>query len=115
MSKHILVVFTNPVEGRDEEFNRWYDDDHIADLFEIPGIVSARRFRLSTAQRMPPPHPWRYLAIYEIETDDLPKVIETMRQRAGTDAMPLSDALQPERIGWYFEPLGPPVSRTSRS
>jgi hypothetical protein len=110
MAKHVLVVFTNAVEGREEEFDRWYDDVHIADLLKIPGIVSAQRFRLSDTQRTRPPYPWKYLALYEIETDDLNKITAALKERAGTPLMPLTDALAPERVGWYFDTLGPPVT-----
>ena len=99
MTKHVLVVFTNAVEGQDDEFNRWYDEIHIPDLLKIPEIRSAQRFRLSGAQKMPPPFAWRYMALYEIETEDLSKVVLIIKERAGTAAMPLTDALQTEQIG----------------
>lgn len=114
MSKHVLVVFTNAVDGQDYEFNRWYDDVHIPDLLKIPEFRSAQRFRLSGAQRMPPPFAWRYMALYEIETEDLSKVISIITERAGTPAMPLTDALQTERIGWYFDTITPVVTTNGR-
>ncbi len=110
MSKHVLVVFTNAVNGRDDEFNDWYDRIHIPDLLKIPEIKSAQRFRLSGTQRMSPPYPWRYMALYEIETDDLAKVISIIKERAGTPLMPLTDSLKTERIGWYFDTLTAPAS-----
>jgi hypothetical protein len=113
MSKHVLVVFTNAVEGQDEEFNDWYDRVHIPDLLNIPEIKSAQRFRLSGAQKMPPPYAWRYMALYEIETDDLSKVISIIKERAGTPLMPLTDTLQPERIGWYFDTISSPVAASA--
>jgi hypothetical protein len=35
----------------------------------------------------------RYLAVYSIETDDLPAVLEEVRRRAGTSQMILSSTL----------------------
>ena len=113
MNKHILLVLTNAVVGREDEFNRWYDDIHIPDLLKIPEIVSAQRFRLSSEQKASPPFPWQYLALYEIETNDLNRVVAVLKERAGTVALPLTDALQTERIGWYFDLLTPRVTATT--
>ncbi len=72
MSRYKLLVATNAVAGRDDEFNNWYNNQHIPDALEVPGYVAAQRFALAGVQ-MPgaPASPWRYLAIYDIETNDL--------------------------------------------
>ena len=110
MSQHVLVVFTNAVDGQHEEFNDWYDRIHIPDLLKIPEIKSAQRFRLSGPQKMEGPLPWQYMALYTIETDDLSRVISIIRERAGTALMPLTDSLQPDRIGWYFDTMAAPAT-----
>lgn len=107
--RHIIAVLTNPVAQREDEYNRWYDDRHIPDVLTIPGVISAQRFRLSPAQRMDPPHPYQYFSLYEIETDDLPGLIEEMRRRGGTQMMPISDALDPERMTLFFTPITPRI------
>jgi hypothetical protein len=104
MERHLMVVMTNSVEGRDAEYNAWYDHRHLADVLKIPGIVSAERFELSEVQRSDPPYPYRYLALYWVETDDLSNVITELRSRSGTSLMPLSDALAPERSVHLFKP-----------
>ena len=111
MARHVLTVFTNAQDGRDDEFNEWYSNRHLQDLLRVPGIVAAQRFRHSSVQRSNPPYPWRYLAIYEIETDDLAGTIAEITRRSGTDAMVLSDALAPERQGFVFDPITPRVTR----
>jgi len=66
MAKAILAVFSNPTSAEQEdEYNSWYDDVHIKELLEIPGIVSAKRYKLAG----PVPADHRYLAIYEVEGD----------------------------------------------
>ncbi len=104
LERHLMVVMTNPVTGREAEYNVWYDDRHLADVLKIPGIVSAERFELSPAQRMDPPHPYGYMALYWIETDNLHGVIDELRKRVGTELMPASDALAPERLVYLFKP-----------
>lgn len=109
MAKHVFVVFTNPLEGREDDYNAWYSDVHLQDVLQIPGIITAQRFKLSDVQRDPGPFPWRYLALYEIETDDLKHTLAVLRERAGTSAMVISDAVAAERTGWFFQPITPKV------
>ena len=68
MATSILMVLTNPVEGKEDEYNEWYSDIHIREIVDIPGFVSARRFKLADAQ-MGAAGPHQYLAIYEVEGD----------------------------------------------
>jgi len=88
MAKHMLVVLTNAADGRDEEFNRWYNDVHLGDVLGVDGFVGAQRFALD-AVGGDPPH--RYLALYEIETDDIDAAVQRLADSAGT--MVLSDAM----------------------
>jgi hypothetical protein len=104
MAKYVLVVLTNAVEGREQAFNEWYDGQHVSDVLNVPGIVSAQRFMVSEMQRSPNPH--RYMAFYEIETDDLAGVLETVKRRSGTPAMPRSDAMASDAALWIYEPIG---------
>lgn len=106
MEKHLFVVFTNAQDGRDEEFNEWYDNRHLADVLKVPGVVSAKRFVLSDFQR-PTPHPHKYMAIYEIETDNLEAVSTDIAQRIGTPVMVRSDALAPDVVSHFFRPWTP--------
>lgn len=87
MARYRLVALSNAVEGRDEEFNHWYDTQHLPDVMSVPGFVSAERLTCLGEG------PHRYLAIYEIETDDIASVLAEFGKRPGTDLMPLSDAL----------------------
>lgn len=94
MTKHHLLAFTNPVAGREEEFNRWYDERHVPDLLAVPGFVSAQRFALTDATGQDKAG-WTYLALYELETDDPDALMAEVRSRLGTEVMPVSDALDP--------------------
>ena len=65
MAKYTFVVLTNAVEGKDDAFDEWYTNTHLGDVLAVPGFVSAQRFKLTDVQRAKPPHPFRYLALYE--------------------------------------------------
>ena len=113
MAKYTFLVLTNPVEGREDSFNDWYTNTHIKDVVDVPGIVAAQRFKLAGAQLGPAPHPWRYLALYDIETDNLEQTFATLRERSGTSAMVLSDALSPELLALAYEPITGRVTSTN--
>ena len=109
MAKHILIALTNAVEGRDDEFNAWYNNIHLSDVLKVDGFVSAQRFQLSDAQRQADPA-YRYLAVYEIETDDIGKAVSDLAYQAD-NVMELSDAFDRKRTAMVFTPITERVTR----
>ncbi|WP_174275257.1 DUF4286 family protein [Sphingomonas bacterium] len=109
MGHYKLVVLTNPVDGREQDYNDWYDNQHLADVVAVPGYRSAQRFRLRNP--MGYDHAHRYLALYEIETDDPDAAIEALLARRGTELMAVSDALdQDTAVAGLFESCSPVVT-----
>ena len=107
MSRYSFVVLTNASGGRDKEFNEWYNNQHIPDVLKIPGFVAAQRFSIAGAQMDGTTSPWRYLALYELDTDDLAGALKELAARVGTPAMVMSDSLDMKGIGAYvFSPIG---------
>jgi hypothetical protein len=86
VAKGIILVETRPSSpDRDQEYNTWYDDVHLPELVALDGFVSARRLR-------PVDGNGPYVAIYEVEGDNLQAVLDNMIASAGQ--MHMSDALQ---------------------
>lgn len=95
MATHYYVVLTRAVPGQEETFHRWYDDRHLADCLDLPEVRSARRFRLLTGidgRCDPQPAPFDSLVLYELESDDPLAIARALSARAGSEAMPLTDA-----------------------
>jgi hypothetical protein len=46
----LLAVGLVPEPAYDEEYNAWYDDEHIPFLMQVPGVLSARRFRAAEGE-----------------------------------------------------------------
>ena len=46
------------------EFNEWYNTEHIPQLAAVPGVIMARRFRATSANR-------KYVALYHLESPDV--------------------------------------------
>lgn len=108
MQKYLFVVLSNPVEGEEDRYNAFYDDQHVPDVLRVPGIRSSCRYVLTQAQRQAQPSPFKYLAIYEIETDDLAGVCAEIGRRSGTDDMPRNMFIsQDPKFAYMFAPMGP--------
>ena len=84
MAKYKMLVLSDAVAGRDDEFNQWYDTVHLPDVFKVPGVVGASRFRLRSGGK------WRYLAIYELDCEDPASVEQELMKRAGSGQMRVS-------------------------
>lgn len=107
MGKHVLVVLSNATEGDDDEFNDWYTNRHLADVLKLRGYKAAQRFRLSDSQVGVAPVPYRYLAIYEVEADDVADAASALTAGiSGPDAMFLSPTLDMSRLSaWFYTPI----------
>ncbi len=62
---HIYAVQMDIPAEIEAAFNRVYDEDHIPLILKVPGVRSARRYRLEHSTRPGMP---RYLAIYELDS-----------------------------------------------
>ena len=71
MPKGVFLALSNATSGDvEDEFNQWYTDVHSQEVLALPGVRSVRRFRLAPAQVVPDDDTRRYLALYEVDTDD---------------------------------------------
>jgi hypothetical protein len=66
----LLLTMTEPPSQMEEEFNAWYDTEHLPERLSIPGFSSARRW----VDTLAPAGTGKYLATYEL---DNPQVLET--------------------------------------
>jgi hypothetical protein len=111
--RHLYLALTNAAEGRDDDFNRWYDTYHLPEVVgNVPGFVSGRRFALDPLQRTGvgagEPAGWRYLAVYEVESDDLAETFAGLtRHRESVGFTEHDGALDPEHVAWLYTPCGP--------
>jgi hypothetical protein len=78
--RYKLLVKADPKPGEEAEYNRWYDAQHLPDVLQVEGFVSAERFEFAKEQMSDAAPSHRYLAIYDIETDDLAKTLEAFRR-----------------------------------
>ena len=86
----IFLVFTDVDPKDEEEFNAWYDTEHLGDLLKLPGFLDAARY---VATKGGP----KYLAVYELASADALKSPEFQRFRANPS--PWSRRMSPTVIG----------------
>jgi hypothetical protein len=116
--RHIYVTLTNATEGREDEFNDWYSNHHMAEVIErLPGFIRGRRFQLSSVQREfpaehPMPKPWRYFGIYDLELDDIGEIDRSWEraQASGNPFYSNNGSLDPNHGSWVFTPTGQTAS-----
>jgi hypothetical protein len=113
MATTLLVVLTNPAEGREDEYNEWYTGQHLDDVLAAAGFRAAQRFKFveSKLSRRPVAP---YLAIYEVDADQRERAEQLLLETANTDAMPISDAMAPRATTWWFEPISDRVEARQR-
>ncbi len=111
--KSLFLVFSNPVEGQEQEFNEWYDSVHVPEVTAVPGIVSGQRFDLHerAADGAPTAQPTthRYLTVYEMD-GDIDATVTSIGERVMAGTMSMSDALDRGNAAISFwVPRGPKV------
>lgn len=111
MPRYKMVVSSDPVEGREEECNEWYQNVHLPELVALDGIKSARRFRRAIS--LGSGKTYSSMAIYEIETDDIHRFVKNLVTTAEQGGLTMSDALDRENShAAIYEDFGFEVTET---
>jgi hypothetical protein len=113
MPKGVFLALSNPVsDDVDGDFNDWYDDVHARQVLGVPGVRSFRRFRLAPAQVLPGEEvsARRYLALYEVDTDDWDGFAAEFQRRFGDGRITIRPdllELDPMVLSLSFEEITP--------
>jgi hypothetical protein len=86
--EYTLIVYTSPAEGREDEYNAWYDDVHLPEFSALPGVISGRRYQVTSATPDGKP---TYAAIYELSSHPR-EVLGAMNAGIKDGSMHMSDA-----------------------
>ena len=101
--QHRFIVFANAVEGREEEFNDWYEGTHIPEVLDIEGFVACQRFQLTVPSD---DAPGKYLASYGIEGDDPVAAVKRLGA-AMPDMTQSADLDRPSVVAFIMSAMGP--------
>ena len=90
----LFLVYSGPADaGREAEYNRWYNDIHVPDMLRVPGIVACTRYRVAATQVRDPGPVMPYLAVYEVDLDELADLPALIAARRDKGAGPPGDTL----------------------
>jgi len=107
---YYFLVFSNPVAGHEDEYNKWYNAQHAPDVVAVPGFVSAQRFVKTELPlyRMVDLQVPKYLIVYKIVTDDIEAVMREVYRRLDAGETVLSPVFdQKTSVSYVYKPFRP--------
>ncbi|MET0182774.1 MAG: DUF4286 family protein [Caulobacterales bacterium] len=100
MAKFIFIALANAAEGRDDEFNAWYNNQHIPDVLRVGPFKTAQRFKVVGEGAN------KYLTIYEVEAESAAAAQAKLKEAAMAGKMPMTDSAdRSSGTNGFFEPI----------
>ena len=112
-----MLVFANPIPGREAEFNDWYSNTHMGDLVQLQGWMGAQRFRIVTNVQPRPSaagYGHGYLIIWDLEETEPMKALSRMTDAIAGGKSRLGAAFNytpGAGANGTFEAIGPRIMR----
>jgi hypothetical protein len=105
MAQFVFIAAGSAQPGHEEEYNSWYENEHLPAVLRVDGFVAATRYR--SAPTSLSASPYGYVTIYEVEAESAELAHATLMDAAKSGALGSSAASDRERAGaWFFEPAG---------
>jgi hypothetical protein len=89
--EYTLIVYTSPADGREDEYNAWYDDVHLREFSALPGVINGRRFKVAGGGKP------QYAALYELSAHP-DAVMAAMNEGIKNGTVHMSDAVDPASV-----------------
>ena len=86
MAKGVLIAAMDFSKVVDDEFNDWYDTEHVPALARVSGVLSARRFRTSAGGP-------KYVALYHLTS---PAVVDGAEWKQASGSTPMPEHIRPQ-------------------
>ena len=102
MARGIIYLETRPVSpDREHEYHKWYNDTHLAEICSVDGVISARRFAPTNGEGP-------FIAIYELECDDLDAAVQRLSELGATGNMTGLEnlAMDPKPVPKLYREIG---------
>lgn len=104
MKDYVMLVETNPVAGREDEYNDWYQHIHLPEVLALKGFKAAGRYRRVTEGGA-----YHYLAIYAVAAQCPEAILAALD--AAVPRMNMSAAIDLDELALtIFEATGPLVA-----
>ena len=118
--RHVLLSFTNPVVGQEDQYHQWHDV-HLHEVVSCDGVVRGQRYRMSPDSDIYTPHwmrshcdrtdlpmPFEFLAVYEIE-GDLAAAVQAITTKDDYSIRPGYSLDHGTVASWTFTQTGPKI------
>ncbi|MHA4854779.1 DUF4286 family protein [Rhodococcus sp. MSC1_016] len=102
--KYFMIAQTTPAKGKEEEFNDWYDNVHLAEVLSIPGFEAAQRYQVASGKA-----PHAYYAVYTVEAED---TAEVWKRASALDQSMTRTDVPYEAGAFILRPMGPKKQAT---
>lgn len=94
MARFHYTVLSRAKPGQEEEFIRWYAEQHLPDITRMPGVVSGKLFRMDFQRVYDLDAPqWTLMTLYELEGEHPEPIIDALKAASGSAVMSACDAL----------------------
>lgn len=102
----LLLVLSNPLDGRHDDFNDWYSNVHVRDVMRLPGSSAVQRLRMTAeavkdGAGIAADRQFEYLAVYEC--DDI-ELVSAGHGPVFTPMMLISDSFDFNMREAYYRP-----------
>ena len=87
----LMMVWADIPADKEDDFNRWYQEEHLQELLSVPGVLNAARYEATSSGP-------KHLACYELESADVVNT-EAFKSRPLTE---WGSRAQPRIIGTNF-------------
>jgi hypothetical protein len=107
MAKALFLAWSDPVdEASEAEFSSWYEGTHIPQVrAAVPAVSAVHRYRTADVPAVPGTPAHRFLAVYELDTDDAAGAMAALGAAAAggrLDQTPTMDVTaNPPVLLWY--------------
>jgi hypothetical protein len=107
MAKSMFMAWSSPVdEASDGEFNAWYDGTHVPQVrAAIPAITAVHRYRVADVPGVGAPPAHRYLAVWEMDTDDVAGAMAALGAASADGRIEMTTtmdlAVNPPVLHWF--------------
>lgn len=109
---YYFFVFSNPTPSHEDEYNKWYNEQHAQDVVAIPGFVTAQRFVKNDLPlyRMVDLQVPKYLIVYKIVTDDVEAVFKEVSRRLDSGETVISPTFDRKTsVSYVYKPFRPEI------
>lgn len=95
MGRYKYMILNSAKPGQEEEFTRWYRDQHLADVRRVEGVVSAELYEVVLKKTYDLEIPdYCLMTMYVLETEDPAAKIAEIKAMSGSAEMPATEAIE---------------------